>query len=125
VIVEYAPFGNLREFLQQRAPEVTTPPGYFQHPFVDDRTAPLSYRHLISFAYQAARGMEYLASKKVTSLTPDLRSVELGLRSPTDLFLVVLDFGQNKVLITSVAPALLNAGCFGFSVFAIYCRLNS
>ncbi|XP_056364726.1 fibroblast growth factor receptor 1 isoform X3 [Oenanthe melanoleuca] len=60
VIVEYASKGNLREYLQARRP-----PGmeYCYNP----ARAPeeqLSFKDLVSCAYQVARGMEYLASKK-------------------------------------------------------------
>jgi serine/threonine protein kinase len=64
VIVEFASNGNLREFLQQRMSEIPSP-GYFQHPLTDESRSPLSYKHLVSFAYQVARGMEYLSSMKV------------------------------------------------------------
>ncbi|KAE8619392.1 hypothetical protein XENTR_v10009751 [Xenopus tropicalis] len=60
VIVEYASKGNLREYLRARRP-----PGmeYCYNP----TCAPdqlLSFKDLVSCAYQVARGMEYLASKK-------------------------------------------------------------
>uniref|UniRef100_K7FGA2 Fibroblast growth factor receptor n=1 Tax=Pelodiscus sinensis TaxID=13735 RepID=K7FGA2_PELSI len=60
VIVEYASKGNLREYLQARRP-----------PGMEDCSNPthlpeeqLSFKGLVSCAYQVARGMEYLASKK-------------------------------------------------------------
>ncbi|XP_069801145.1 fibroblast growth factor receptor 1 isoform X3 [Dendropsophus ebraccatus] len=60
VIVEYASKGNLREYLRARRP-----PGmeYCYNP----SCAPdelLSFKDLVSCAYQVSRGMEYLASKK-------------------------------------------------------------
>ncbi|RLV88692.1 hypothetical protein DV515_00015384 [Chloebia gouldiae] len=63
VIVEYASKGNLREYLQARRP-----PGmeYCYNPsHVPEEQ--LSFKDLVSCAYQVARGMEYLASKKVRS----------------------------------------------------------
>lgn len=60
VIVEYAAKGNLREYLRARRP-----PGMdynFQITKVPDEQ--LTFKDLISSAYQVARGMEYLASKK-------------------------------------------------------------
>lgn len=64
VVVEYARYGNLREYLRQHRPG--TGCGY--EPAIgtesEDRKI-LTQKDLVSFAYQAARGMEYLASRKV------------------------------------------------------------
>ncbi|XP_060701769.1 fibroblast growth factor receptor 3-like isoform X2 [Hemiscyllium ocellatum] len=60
VIVEYASKGNLREYLKARRP-----PGMdysFDTCKVPDEQ--LTFKDLISCAYQVARGMEYLASQK-------------------------------------------------------------
>lgn len=68
VIVEYASKGNLREYLQARRP-----PGleYCYNPSHNPEEQ-LSSKDLVSCAYQVARGMEYLASKKVGSLMAPL-----------------------------------------------------
>uniref|UniRef100_A0A8D3DUD8 Fibroblast growth factor receptor n=1 Tax=Scophthalmus maximus TaxID=52904 RepID=A0A8D3DUD8_SCOMX len=60
VVVEYASQGNLREFLRARRPAGLE---YWS----DTRLTPLDsleIRELVSAAYQVARGMAYLASKK-------------------------------------------------------------
>ncbi|KAK7139979.1 hypothetical protein R3I94_012563 [Phoxinus phoxinus] len=60
VLVEYASKGNLREYLRARRP-----PGMdysFDTCKIPNET--LTFKDLVSCAYQVARGMEYLASKK-------------------------------------------------------------
>ncbi|XP_058864689.1 fibroblast growth factor receptor 1 isoform X3 [Acipenser ruthenus] len=60
VIVEYAEKGNLREFLRARRP-----PG-MEYCYNPDQVSEeyMSIKDLVSCAYQVARGMGYLASKK-------------------------------------------------------------
>lgn len=60
VIVEYAAHGNLRDFLRSHRPSS----GYEQAIGADLKPKTLTHKDLVSFAYQVARGMEYLASKK-------------------------------------------------------------
>lgn len=64
MLVEYAAKGNLREYLRARRP-----PG-MDYSF-DTCKLPeeqLTFKDLVSCAYQVARGMEYLASQKVSGV---------------------------------------------------------
>lgn len=62
VLVEYAAKGNLREYLRARRP-----PG-MEYSFDINREPEeqMSFKDLVSCTYQLARGMEYLASQKVS-----------------------------------------------------------
>ncbi|XP_077476250.1 fibroblast growth factor receptor 3 isoform X3 [Stigmatopora argus] len=60
VLVEYASKGNLREYLRARRPPGTD--YSFDSCKIPDEQ--LTFKDLVSCAYQVARGMEYLASQK-------------------------------------------------------------
>lgn len=65
VIVEYASKGNLREYLRARRP-----PGMeYSYDIARVSDEQLTFKDLVSCTYQVARGMEYLASQKVTTDT--------------------------------------------------------
>ena len=59
VIVEFAPHGNLRQFLRERRPSE------YQHSRQSYSGPSLTIRDFVSFAFQIARGMEYLGTRKV------------------------------------------------------------
>ena len=62
VVVEYAAFGNLRQFLQERRP------GLEYHDEVDVQSPKqLTVQDLLSYCYQVAKGMEFLSSRKVNN----------------------------------------------------------
>jgi len=63
VVVEYAPHGNLRDLLRQHRPSSGYEPAIGTD-LKEKKT--LTQKDLVSFAYQVARGMEYLASRRVS-----------------------------------------------------------
>ncbi|KRT85284.1 Immunoglobulin [Oryctes borbonicus] len=63
VVVEYAPYGNLRDFLRQHRPSSGYEPAIGM---AEKEKKTLTQKDLVSFAYQVARGMEYLASRRVS-----------------------------------------------------------
>lgn len=64
VIVEYAPHGNLKDFL--RGHRFGTANYEDMISGGDKEKKILTQKELISFAYQIARGMEHLASRRVS-----------------------------------------------------------
>lgn len=64
VLVEYAAKGNLREYLRARRPPGTD----YSFDTCKLPEEQLTFKDLVSCAYQVARGMEYLASQKVSGV---------------------------------------------------------
>lgn len=71
VIVEYAPHGNLKDFLKQNRPGTlqrrSDSDGYLNDSLLLTPQQQLGEKELIMFAFQIARGMEYLASRRVSN----------------------------------------------------------
>lgn len=76
VVVEYAPNGNLRQFLKDRRP-------------TREYSTTLTLKDLVSFAYQILRGMEYLSSKKCIHRDLAARNILVG----EDNTMKIADFG--------------------------------
>lgn len=78
VIVECAAKGNLREFLRARRP-----PGPDLSPDgLRSSEGPLSFPALVSCAYQVARGMHYLESRKVRAMGSTLGPTNCSVFTP-------------------------------------------
>ena len=58
IVVEYAPYGNLRQYLRSNRPSITESSD-------GSSDATLTLATLISFAFQIAKGMEFLAGHQV------------------------------------------------------------
>ena len=69
VIIEYVPYGDLLGYLRKSRGQHDT---YYKDPDVKPRTN-LTSKQLISLAWQIADGMSYLASKKVTDSSFNVR----------------------------------------------------
>ena len=75
VVVEFAPNGNLRQFLRERRPTgeyPTTLTAVRERWPLRENGSTVTYVDLVSFSYQVCRGMEYLSSKKVCVITQDV-----------------------------------------------------
>ncbi|XP_044256140.1 fibroblast growth factor receptor homolog 1-like isoform X2 [Tribolium madens] len=86
VVVEYAPYGNLRDFLRQHRPSSGYEPAIGLE---EKEKKTLTQKDLVSFAYQVARGMEYLASRRCIHRDLAARNVLVS----DDYFLKIADFG--------------------------------
>ncbi|XP_071522280.1 fibroblast growth factor receptor 4-like isoform X2 [Panulirus ornatus] len=83
VIVEYAAHGNLRDYLRNNRPSS----GYERA--IGQEPEAITQKNLVSFAYQVARGMEYLASKKCIHRDLAARNVLVS----EDRIMKIADFG--------------------------------
>ncbi|XP_028403293.1 fibroblast growth factor receptor 4-like [Dendronephthya gigantea] len=83
VVVEYAPYGNLREYLRERRPNRNG----LTNPIEGEEK--LILRDFVSFSYQIARGMEYLSTKKCIHRDLAARNILVG----EDKVMKIADFG--------------------------------
>uniref|UniRef100_W8BKV1 receptor protein-tyrosine kinase n=1 Tax=Ceratitis capitata TaxID=7213 RepID=W8BKV1_CERCA len=91
VIVEFAPHGNLKDFLNKNRPLAAgtlKDYGEQQHQLPLPKHH-LTEKHLISFAFQIARGMEYLASRRCIHRDLAARNVLVS----DDYVMKIADFG--------------------------------
>ncbi|XP_011300094.1 fibroblast growth factor receptor homolog 1 isoform X2 [Fopius arisanus] len=86
VVVEFALHGNLRDFLRKHRPSSGYEPTIGEMP--PERKI-LTQKDLVSFAFQVARGMDYLSSKRCIHRDLAARNVLVG----EDYVLKIADFG--------------------------------
>ncbi|XP_052757960.1 fibroblast growth factor receptor homolog 1-like isoform X2 [Galleria mellonella] len=89
VIVEYAPNGNLREYLRNHRPGNRYEPLPTEN-LKEKKT--LTQKDLVSFSYQVARGMQYLASRRCIHRDLAARNVLVS----DNCVLKIADFGLAK-----------------------------
>ncbi|KAJ8683574.1 hypothetical protein QAD02_019366 [Eretmocerus hayati] len=96
VVVEYAPHGNLRDFLREHRSASAATSGYEaaigqqqQQLQMAKEKKTLTQKDLVSFAYQVARGMEYLASRRCIHRDLAARNVLVS----DEYVLKIADFG--------------------------------
>ncbi|XP_075164200.1 breathless [Haematobia irritans] len=90
VIVEYAPHGNLKDFLKKNRPLSAWGSCSLKRSseYLQEKTM-LTEKHLTSFAFQIARGMEYLASRRCIHRDLAARNVLVS----DDYIMKIADFG--------------------------------
>uniref|UniRef100_A0A1I8NXE3 receptor protein-tyrosine kinase n=2 Tax=Stomoxys calcitrans TaxID=35570 RepID=A0A1I8NXE3_STOCA len=90
VIVEYAPHGNLKDFLKKNRPVLNWGSCSLKRNTEYLEEGPvLNEKHLTSFAFQIARGMEYLASRRCIHRDLAARNVLVS----DDYIMKIADFG--------------------------------
>uniref|UniRef100_A0A1A9X2U1 receptor protein-tyrosine kinase n=1 Tax=Glossina brevipalpis TaxID=37001 RepID=A0A1A9X2U1_9MUSC len=90
VIVEFAPHGNLKDFLKKNRPLSGWGNSSIEGSgeYLEDKPQ-LTEKHLVSFAFQIARGMEYLASRRCIHRDLAARNVLVS----NDYVMKIADFG--------------------------------
>ncbi|XP_067037569.1 fibroblast growth factor receptor 2-like isoform X3 [Acropora muricata] len=88
VVVEYAPFGNLRQFLRNRRPSE------YKEKRSCSCDCSLTIRDFVSFALQIAEGMEYLGKRKCIHRDLAARNILVG----EDYIMKIADFGLARSL---------------------------
>lgn len=89
MVVEFAANGNLRDFLRAHRPPDS---GYEKpvHTVINNR--PLTPKELVSYAFQVARGMEFLSSKKIVHRDLAARNILVD----ESCVLKIADFGLTR-----------------------------
>ncbi|KAJ8942486.1 hypothetical protein NQ318_017781 [Aromia moschata] len=104
VVVEYAPHGNLRDFLRQHRPSS----GYELAVGEKKEKKTLTQKDLVSFAYQVARGMEYLASRRCIHRDLAARNVlTLALQEISTVTIIIEKTTDGRLPVKWMAPEAL------------------